>query len=368
MEDIEEMFNDCIDKMSKSKSIKKIIDLVVWEKLNAENYYDCANLRNYVAENCRETLGAERSKLRTKMELEDVIRYFDENIDAIDGYEKACASLFFVLYVCKSGKKELLIKQNQIGQFICNLINVMYNSSYLHIKMATCQLIVTESAKKNLIMGSNLSSVLTELNILSDMCYRGHSKLNYILKPSLLRVNLIEHEEMLIQDAINRLPQYFEGCKNEIDKLVIMQHYGLPTRLLDVTHNPLVALFFVVVNNLQDAGVLLCFEVCDDYFIYGNDDSINQEFSNIKIANTIKCIRPKYNNERIINQRGFFFLCNNDCVDSINKLVKKIIVIPSENKEKIKEELRGLGIDEGFIYPDIEHIMTAIAEKYKNLG
>ena len=39
-------------------------------------------------------------------------------------------------------------------------------------------------------------------------------------------------------------PQSFSECKSALDYLVQMQHYGLPTRLLDMTTNPLVALYF----------------------------------------------------------------------------------------------------------------------------
>ena len=36
----------------------------------------------------------------------------------------------------------------------------------------------------------------------------------------------------------------FSTCTSALDYLVKMQHYGLPTRLLDLTTNPLVALYF----------------------------------------------------------------------------------------------------------------------------
>ena len=41
------------------------------------------------------------------------------------------------------------------------------------------------------------------------------------------------------------------------------------------------------------------------------------------------------------------------------------LVIPKEKKQEILEQLRIFGIDEGFIYPDIEHISRAISDKYK---
>ena len=41
-------------------------------------------------------------------------------------------------------------------------------------------------------------------------------------------------------------PQLFEKCRTNFERLALMEHYHLPTRLLDVSSNPLIALFFAV--------------------------------------------------------------------------------------------------------------------------
>lgn len=92
----------------------------------------------------------------------------------------------------------------------------------------------------------------------TEIFYRGHADENWKLQPSILRgPRGIENEHLLFRDMVARLPQSFSGCKSALDYLVQMQHYELPTRLLDVTMNPLVALYFACqsVENLE-AGTL----------------------------------------------------------------------------------------------------------------
>ena len=91
--------------------------------------------------------------------------------------------------------------------------------------------------------------------------YRGHSSADYDLCPSISRYkNSIKAEPGLIQSACNRMPQTFAEDSDTIALLAKMQHYGLPTRLIDFTLNPLVALFFACQPSEPDkdpTGVIL---------------------------------------------------------------------------------------------------------------
>ena len=79
----------------------------------------------------------------------------------------------------------------------------------------------------------------------AELFYRGHADEDWNLLPSIFRVEEgLEKEHLLFRDMVAHTPQSFAECKSALDYLVQMQHYELPTRLLDVTMNPLVALFF----------------------------------------------------------------------------------------------------------------------------
>lgn len=77
--------------------------------------------------------------------------------------------------------------------------------------------------------------------------YRGHYKSSYKLLPSAFRDSNWDKEDYYYHEIMVHCPQHFQ-YESHLDKLVTMQHYDCPTRLLDVTSNPLVALYFACKN------------------------------------------------------------------------------------------------------------------------
>lgn len=80
----------------------------------------------------------------------------------------------------------------------------------------------------------------------TETVYRGHENRRWSTQPSILRGNTpyLPYEHDMARDLISYHPQEFQSDVTMFDRLVRMQHYGLPTRLVDVTQNPLVALYF----------------------------------------------------------------------------------------------------------------------------
>lgn len=80
--------------------------------------------------------------------------------------------------------------------------------------------------------------------------FRGQKNAMWPIRPNIFRENNLSHEHVLIDQARRRNPQAFKDCTSRIEILTKLQHYGLGTRLLDVTLNPLVALYFATAPDL----------------------------------------------------------------------------------------------------------------------
>ena len=92
----------------------------------------------------------------------------------------------------------------------------------------------------------NFCRKLTKLTGEDKVLYfRGESRCSWDLSPSVMRDHTLHSAEgKMLNDLMTRQPEAFDGLDSALAQWVLAQHHGLKTRLLDITRNPLVGLFY----------------------------------------------------------------------------------------------------------------------------
>jgi hypothetical protein len=146
------------------------------------------------------------------------------------------------------------------------------------------------------------------------------------------------------------------GLTSMWDKLALAQHHGLPTRLLDWTTNPLVALWFAV--EAPATGV----EAAVWAFDVREADLANYDDEPLELKRT-QVFKPKHHDPRIVAQGGWFsahrYIEDGDKLSKLNTVtamkgrLRKFTIAPSTFYQ-VRRELARCGINRAALFPDLQ--------------
>jgi hypothetical protein len=236
--------------------------------------------------------------------------------------------------------------------------------------------------------------------------YRGCGKFQYKLMPSLYRHKEhahIDHFMSLEKNLMERfkqrsIPFHNRISANDWEWLFLMQHYGVPTRLLDWSESPLVALFFAVTSAnymldnkgqpsfANDASIWLLNPVIWNEKAIGLstykgsilsiDDANTASYKPIADIGTMKllpiAIYGPHNSQRIVAQRGVF-VCFGKDIRSMERLYEDEgfpsccltrIKIKRNKLPFIYSALQRHGITDSVVFPDLDGLAREIKREY----
>lgn len=224
--------------------------------------------------------------------------------------------------------------------------------------------------------------------------FRGLSDANYELKTSLIRLegNYDRLENTLLRNFRKYAHRDASPGDSVWNWLALAQHHGLPTRLLDWTYSPFVALHFATINLEKYAcdGVVWCVDYTkvrewlppilqellqQEMAIGFSVDMLAriagslQEFDSLSPEPFVTFFEPPSLDDRIVNQAALFSMMSNPTAVMNEWLLSKPelyrrIIIPSDLKWEVRDKLDQIMINERILFPGLDSLGSYLKRYY----
>lgn len=231
--------------------------------------------------------------------------------------------------------------------------------------------------------------------------FRGQNNEEYSLSSSLRRnygLNARIAEKRLLKNFKKYGVAFNSDIGSSIWKNIVMaQHHGLPTRFLDFSYSPLVALHFALIDNKNNKNAVVWainVEIVHNKLIpekyvkklkehnaYSFDIEMLEEleisiesYNDDMKENGFIFIEPMSIDARIVNQWSNFAIVP-DAIDPLDIFLKNSkfemlgykFIIPSSKIPTFRKQLNHIGINERILFPDIDGLASYLKKRYAEI-
>jgi type I restriction enzyme M protein len=194
--------------------------------------------------------------------------------------------------------------------------------------------------------------------------YRGVPHEHFKLIPNIGRYRKGNEGELLDKIFEKRIiAQYKKNSRayinytcSELELLAVGQHHGLPTRLLDWSFNPLVAIFFAVeLSRFEDEEEEAKHDSAIYIYLFEKQcyiERITEELMDYDVKE-LKLFKPSFYNERIARQNGVFTVHTYPWIEYEHDNIHKIL-IDGKYRRRLRKVIARMGIDESTMYPGLD--------------